>query len=224
MFPSHAFLSDKVESLGFKGINKIKLHFCLLIEKIFSNLSLTLAKQSFKINSISHPQVLIGTNARCINASDKENIQISEGCVIRGILRAGEYQVQKSGRIKLAPHVYIGDDSKLSSIESIEIGEWTLISHNVHIFDNDSHPNDPQLRQQDWAIIKGIEGGPRAHIASKAVKIGSNVLIGMNSIILKGVEIGEGSVIAPGSLVTTNVPPFSLVMGNPSQIVKNLKN
>ena len=56
----------------------------------------------------------------------------------------------------------------------------------------------------------------------KPITIGDDVWIGCNSIILKGVKIGNGSIVAAGSVVTKSVPPFSLVAGNPAKIVKEL--
>jgi len=52
------------------------------------------------------------------------------------------------------------------------------------------------------------------------VKICDNVWIGMNAVILKGVTIGENSVVAAGSVVTKSVEPNTIVAGNPAQVVK----
>lgn len=55
---------------------------------------------------------------------------------------------------------------------------------------------------------------------SAPIVIGDHVWIGMNVIVLKGVTIGEGAVVAAGSVVTKDVPPYSLVAGVPANVIK----
>ena len=57
----------------------------------------------------------------------------------------------------------------------------------------------------------------------KPVAIGNNVWIGCKAIILKGVTIGEGAVVAAGSVVTKDVAPFTLVAGNPARVIREVK-
>ena len=59
-------------------------------------------------------------------------------------------------------------------------------------------------------------------VESRAIKIGNHSWIGMHSIVLKGVQIGEGAIIAAGSVVTRDVPAWSVVAGNPAKPVKDL--
>lgn len=56
---------------------------------------------------------------------------------------------------------------------------------------------------------------------AKPIVIEDNVCVGCNSIILKGITIGEGSIVSAGSVVMDNVPPHSIVRGNPAVVVSN---
>ncbi|HEY5960222.1 MAG TPA: DapH/DapD/GlmU-related protein, partial [Polyangiaceae bacterium] len=57
---------------------------------------------------------------------------------------------------------------------------------------------------------------------SSPITVGDAVWIGTNSTILKGVTIGDGAIVAKASVVTKDVPPFSIVAGNPARVVKEL--
>lgn len=86
---------------------------------------------------------------------------------------------------------------------SINIGNNVAISHDVTIMDSDAHSI-------------GYEG----YQMTKPVIIGNNVWIGSRAIILKGVNIGDGAIVAAGSVVTKDVPPNSTVAGVPARIIK----
>ena len=92
--------------------------------------------------------------------------------------------------------------------ERIEIGSYCLISWNVGIADSDFHPLAPAQRRVDaLALAPFFEGRPpRPKLKTRPVRIADNVWIGMGAIILKGVTIGENSVVAAGSVVTKDVP------------------
>ena len=68
------------------------------------------------------------------------------------------------------------------------------------------------LLNKDWSVVN-----------SAPITIEDDVWIGMDALILKGVTIGKGSIIAPKSVVTKNVPPFTVVGGNPAAIIKQLE-
>lgn len=89
------------------------------------------------------------------------------------------------------------------SAAKIEIGNNVSVGANVTILDTDLHPTAAasRNRQQD--------------AAKKAILIGHDVWIGMNAVILKGVSIGNGAVIAANAVITRNVPPQHLAYGNP---------
>lgn len=102
--------------------------------------------------------------------------------------------------------------STINAVSRIEIGNNVMIGSGCLISDTDSHSLDYKFRS-----VRGMA-------SSKPIIIKDNVFIGARSIILKGVEIGEGAVIGAGSVVSKNVPPFTVFAGNPAVFIKNLKN
>lgn len=123
----------------------------------------------------------------------------------------------------------VGDHTLLNGAlimaeERVEIGSFCLISWNVGIADSDFHPLDPALRRVDARAMAVFDpqSPARPKVETRPVKIQDNVWIGMNAVILKGVTVGENSVVAAGAIVTRDVPPNVVVAGNPAQIVKQL--
>lgn len=117
------------------------------------------------------------------------------------------------------PTLVIGENSTvgyltaISVADRVEIGKDTMISYGCYIADNDGHPIDP-VRRQNHEAVTADEVLP--------VKIGNNVWIGANCTILKGVDIGDNSIISPNSVVASNVLPNKVYMGNPARAVKAL--
>jgi len=109
--------------------------------------------------------------------------------------------------------------------ERIEIGSHCLVSWNVGIADSDFHPLEPAQRLIDaQALAPYFKNRPaRPKLKTAPVKIADNVWIGMNAVILKGVTIGENSVVAAGSVVTKSVEPNTVVAGNPALVVKQFQ-
>ena len=109
--------------------------------------------------------------------------------------------------------------------ERIEIGQHVLVSWNVGIADSDFHPIDAAQRRIDTLALAPFykDRPPRPVLKTAPVIIEDNVWIGMNAVILKGVTIGENSIVAAGSVVSKSVPPNVVVAGNPAVIVKHLK-
>ena len=90
----------------------------------------------------------------------------------------------------------------------VTIGNNVFIAPNVSIYTN-THPIHYKARNEGWDI--GID-----------IRIGNNVWIGGNTIILPGVSIGDGCVIGAGSVVTKNLPPEVIAVGNPCKIVRKI--
>jgi acetyltransferase-like isoleucine patch superfamily enzyme len=123
--------------------------------------------------------------------------------------------------------VTVGDFTLLNGAlvmceDRIDIGSHCLISWNVGIADSDFHPLDPAQRLIDAHALAPFlkDRPPRPELKTAPVIISDNVWIGMNAIVLKGVAIGENSVVAAGSVVTKSVPTNTVVAGNPAVVVK----
>jgi acetyltransferase-like isoleucine patch superfamily enzyme len=112
--------------------------------------------------------------------------------------------------------IRIGDDcgftgTTLVAAEHIAIGNRVAVGANVTITDTDFHPLDPAERQRDFLA------GRHAPVI-----IEDDVFIGMQSLILKGVTIGQGSVIGAGSVVTDDVTSGTIVAGNPARRLRHV--
>jgi len=160
----------------------------------------------------------LGPRAWCVNGSgDPARIVLGPRVVCRGLLRVENFG---AGRIEIGADSYIGDDCLLSASCGISIGDGVLMAHGVQLFDNDSHPLDAAARAADFAAV--LCGGRRGSIASAPIRVGARAWIGFGAIVLKGVAIGEDSVVAAGSVVTRDVPAGTIAGGNPARVLKSL--
>ncbi len=119
-------------------------------------------------------------------------------------------RTSKEGKIKIGNEVYLNGTSIISEQE-VTLGSRIGIGANVVIMDTNTHNVVYKDRVKRWDKIKR---GP--------VVIGDDVWIGANSFIMKGVTIGNGSIVAAGSIVTSDVKPFSIYAGNPAKFVKSI--
>ena len=109
--------------------------------------------------------------------------------------------------IKIGVNTMISFGAKLDTHRGkIIIGDNCLITHGVKILSHDGA----------MRLINLSDNG------NGIVKIGNNVFIGVNSIILRNVTIGDNVVIAAGSVVTKDIPSNTLVAGNPAKLIKKL--
>ena len=126
------------------------------------------------------------------------------------------------GRLIIGNNTWIGN-SELMAADSISIGNNVIISDDVLIQDNNNHPTS--MRERQKMSLSHDYFGPLwkwDKSASSPIVIEDNVWIGKRAVILKGVHIGEGSIVALGSIVTKDVPSHTIVAGNPARVVKEL--
>lgn len=158
-------------------------------------------------------------SARIRNArGDNQCIQVGNHSVVAGEL----FIFAHGGSIMIGEWCYVGAGARLWSSSAIKIGNRVLISHNVNIFDSRTHPLNAQQRHAQFKAIK-TSGHPRSiELGEQSVVIGDDVWIGANACVLRGVTIGKGAVIGVGSIVTKDVPPYTLVAGNPARVIREL--
>jgi acetyltransferase-like isoleucine patch superfamily enzyme len=129
------------------------------------------------------------------------------------------FALGEQGTLKIGNYCYFSNAILLCELE-VQIGDYVVIGWNTTIADSDFHPISPAARIHDAiACSPAGQGRPRPPIPIRPVVIENDVWIGPNVTILKGVRIGAGAFIEPGSLITHAVPPRSRVLGNPAQIV-----
>jgi acetyltransferase-like isoleucine patch superfamily enzyme len=128
---------------------------------------------------------------------------------------------QASARISIGSRTHVGGGTLLAAASSIEIGDDVLIAFEVVIMDHNSHSLTFRERQhdvRDW--IRGQKDW--STVAMAPVRISNKAWIGVRAIVLKGVTIGEGAIVGAGSIVTSDVPPWTVVAGNPARIIRAL--
>ncbi len=140
-------------------------------------------------------------------------IELGDYVVLHGSSEICGAKVFDDPVLIIGSHSHLGNNLLIMVAKRVQIGNHCLIANDVTIADNDGHPIDPEKRLRDL---------PPEPQACKPVIIGDNVWIGKGSIILKGVTIGEGAVVAAGSVVTKDVPAYTLVAGNPARVIKSL--
>lgn len=167
-----------------------------------------------------------GIKIRLDNPTQKTYIQIGCDNIVSG------YFIFESsaGMVTIGNHTYIGGGTFICR-SSIDIGNNVTIAWGGTFYDHDSHSLDYMKRRMDIddelndirAGHNFIENKDWNVVNSKPIKICDDAWIGMNVIILKGVTIGEGAIVGAGSVVTKDVPAWSVAAGNPAKVVKMLK-
>ena len=141
-----------------------------------------------------------------------DNTVIQSHCILGCWLKyAGDTFTPK---IKIGSNCNIGEYTHISAINNIKIGNGVLTGRYVYIGDN-SHGGF----SREEMLIQPIK---RRLVSKGEIIIGDNVWIGDKATILAGISIGQGAIIGANAVVTRDVPPFSIVGGNPARIIKQI--
>jgi acetyltransferase-like isoleucine patch superfamily enzyme len=100
-----------------------------------------------------------------------------------------------------------------------------LISHNVNIIDTNSHEINHIERAESYKkMLQEGHATIKSNVATAPIIIEDYAWINFNVVISKGVRIGKGAIIAPNTVVMTDVPPFSLFAGTQGKFIKYLND
>lgn len=175
--------------------------------KIKCSANVSIGKNTF----IQPRDLVIGRNA-------KGKISLGEHSVCRAQL----YSFLDQGRIEIGDYCFLGQNSKIWALERITIGDRVMISHNCFIVDNLTHPLDPVERHAQHLGKIGLGKKTETDLQPAPVIIEDDAWLGANAILLPGVHVGRGAVIGAGAVVTSEIPPRVLAVGNPARVVKKL--
>ncbi len=141
------------------------------------------------------------------------SVEIGDDVVMHGTSTLVGAKVFDHPRLAIGDRSHCGSYFSASVGADIIIGSDVLIANRVSLFAYDGHPRDPVAR---------AAGSPAEAASSRPIVIEDGAWICMGSIILKGVTIGMNAIVAAGSVVVENVPPNSVVGGNPARVLAGL--
>ena len=139
--------------------------------------------------------IRIGDKCTFRSKSDSNLIGINRRCIVSTLSNSAVIEIGDNCGFS---GTVIGAFSKITIGNNVKCGANTLIT------------------DSDWHLDDGRSGIP------KPVIIGDNVWLGVNATVLKGVTIGENSLIGAGSVVTKDIPPNTIAVGNPCQIIRKI--
>jgi acetyltransferase-like isoleucine patch superfamily enzyme len=162
---------------------------------------------------------VLGRSARIRNIrGDADRIVVGQHSRILGELLTFAH----GGEIQIGEWCYVGEGTRIWSAASIVIGNRVLISHSANIFDSLTHPLRASARHEQVRQIFTRGHPVEISLDESPVRIGDDAWIGAGAMVLRGVTVGEGGVVAAGAIVTRDVPAFSIVAGNPAVLVREI--
>lgn len=150
-----------------------------------------------------------------------EGVRIGHGATV---YLGTMFDIGPHGRVSVGTYSLVNGAWIICDAE-IEIGDYALISWNVVLMDTYRVSLDPLARRRE---LERVPAHPLRRItgetAARPIRIERNVWIGFDCCVLPGVTIGEGSIVGARSVVAGNVPPYTLVGGNPARVIRRIQN
>ena len=209
-----------IKRIVVKALNQNKFNFekgSFIGEKLFAS--------NCEIQGFIH----LGSNVSCINSKFKGNITVGDNTKFTDVNISGTILIGGGCQIdgvSLSGKITIGNQTTLngpntdivSQVNEVFIGNFCSIARNV-TFQEFNHDFS---KMTSYFVNRNLKKtGMNSDIVSKgSIKVGHDVWIGTQCVILSGSNIGTGAVIAANSVVTDNIPPYAIVAGSPARVIK----
>ncbi len=144
------------------------------------------------------------------NFSGPIRVYLGDDVCLSGKLTFSGARIFPDPELRIGDRTFIAHESRFTVAKSIIIGNDVLIASGCWILDYSGHPLDPELR------LAGVQVDPGD---VRPVRIEDKVWLGSGVIVLPGVTIGEGAVIGAATVVTKDVPPGAICVGNPGRVL-----
>jgi acetyltransferase-like isoleucine patch superfamily enzyme len=141
------------------------------------------------------------------------SIYIGDDVRFSGSFAVDSAKFCNSPTLRIGDRSFLGHGVSITCNRQVVIEEDVLIAGNCKISDYDGHPNSLERR---------LAGAPPCGDEIQSVRICRGAWIGLGTLILKGVTVGEGAIVGANSVVTKDVPPHTVAVGSPARIVKQL--
>lgn len=175
-----------------------------------------------KIKANIGANVLFPNSFGIENHGKKDSIRIGDNNEFSADFHIRCYE---NGNVKIGNYNWTSLRTQIVCANRVEIGDYCIFGRDVYISDTNEHPVNPDERLNATITFWNNRTVNRYYFVENCpVIIGNNVWIGERAIILKGVKIGDNSVVAAGSVVTKEVSKNTVVGGNPARVIKILEN
>lgn len=133
------------------------------------------------------------------------------------------FDVGPGGRVRIGDYTLV-NGARIICDDEVTIGDHVLISWNVVLMDTYRFSSDTAARRKELrSLAAGTPRLPGPGVDARRIVIGDNVWIGFDAVVLPGVTIGEGAVVGAKSVVTTDVPAYTVVAGNPARVLRDVR-
>ena len=160
-----------------------------------------------------------------------KGVQIDSGVIIRGNpknIEVGDYsyidtnvQLEVYAPIKIGKYVHITSNVYIQSGAEVIIGDFACITNGTKIYASSNTYKTTDGREKDILLSMSSSAPPELQsVEYGPVIVEEYAFVGMNCVVLPGIRIGRGAIVGAGSVVTKDIPPYTIAVGIPARVVR----